>query len=177
MKWKAIMDFDFKAVLRTVAPGIATALGGPLAGMAVAAIGNALGLDAPTQEKISHALAGATPEDMLKLKQADQAFTLQMKKLEIDLVQINEADLDSARKREAAVQDRTNRNLAYTIVGAFIALVGATLMGVTRVDSVLAGTLVGYLSAKCEQVLAYYFGSSRGSERKTELLAAAQPVK
>ena len=171
------MDFDFKAVLRTVAPGIATALGGPLAGMAVAAIGNALGMDQPTQDKISAALAGATPDDMLKLKQADQAFTLQMKKLEIDLAQLNEADLDSARKREAAVQDKTNRNLAYTIVGAFIALVIATLMGYARVDSVLAGTLVGYLSAKCEQVLAYYFGSSRSSDRKTELLAQAPAIR
>jgi len=171
------MDFDFKAVLRTVAPGIATALGGPLAGMAVAAIGNALGMDQPTQDKISAALAGATPDDMLKLKQADQAFTLQMKKLEIDLAQLSEADLDSARKREAAVQDKTNRNLAYTIVGAFIALVIATLMGYARVDSVLAGTLVGYLSAKCEQVLAYYFGSSRSSDRKTELLAQAPAIK
>jgi len=171
------MDFDWKAVIKTVAPGIATALGGPLAGMAVAAIGNALGMDQPTQDKISAALAGATPDDMLKLKQADQAFTLQMKKLEIDLAQLNEADLDSARKREAAVQDKTNRNLAYTIVGAFIALVIATLMGYARVDSVLAGTLVGYLSAKCEQVLAYYFGSSRSSDRKTELLAQAPAIK
>ena len=171
------MDIDFKAILRTVAPGIATALGGPLAGMAVAAIGNALGMDQPTQDKISAALAGATPDDMLKLKQADQAFTLQMKKLEIDLAQLNEADLDSARKREAAVQDKTNRNLAYTIVGAFIALVIATLMGYARVDSVLAGTLVGYLSAKCEQVLAYYFGSSRSSDRKTELLAQAPAIR
>jgi len=171
------MDFDWKAVIKTVAPGIATALGGPLAGMAVAAIGNALGMDQPTQDKISAALAGATPDDMLKLKQADQAFTLQMKKLEIDLAQLSEADLDSARKREAAVQDKTNRNLAYTIVGAFIALVIATLMGYARVDSVLAGTLVGYLSAKCEQVLAYYFGSSRSSDRKTELLAQAPAIR
>ena len=171
------MDFDFKAALRTVAPGIATALGGPLAGMAVTAIGNALGMDQPTQDKISAALAGATPDDMLKLKQADQAFTLQMKKLEIDLEQINESGLDSARKREAAVGDHTNRNLAYTIVGAFIALVIATLMGYARVDSVLAGTLVGYLSAKCEQVLAYYFGSSRSSDRKTELIAQAPAIK
>jgi hypothetical protein len=29
------------------------------------------------------------------------------------------------------------------------------------------------LSAKCEQVLSYYFGSTAGSARKTELLAAS----
>ena len=42
---------------------------------------------------------------------------------------------------------------------------------------VLAGTLVGHLSAKCEQVLAYYFGSSRSSDRKTELLAQAPAIR
>ena len=63
------------------------------------------------------------------------------------------------------------------MVGAFIAMVGATLAGFAKVESVLAGTLVGYLSAKCEQVLAYYFGSSKGSEQKSALLAAANPPK
>jgi len=167
----------FFANAQTGAPGIATALGGPLAGMAVSAIGNALGIDQPTQEKISAAIAGASPEDMLKLKEADQNFAVQIKKLDIDLAQIEESNLDSARKRESAVGDKTNRNLAYVIVGAFVALVATTLLGYTQVDSVLAGTLVGYLSAKCEQVLAYYFGSSRSSDRKTELLAQSPAIK
>jgi len=55
-------------------------------------------------------------------------------------------------------------------------LVGATLLGAAKVDGALAGTLVGYLSAKAEQVLAYYFGSTAGSARKTELLAQSAPI-
>ncbi len=37
----------------------------------------------------------------------------------------------------------------------------------------LAGALVGYVSAKAEQVIAYYFGSSSGSEQKTEIMGKA----
>lgn len=85
--------------------------------------------------------------------------------------------MKSARDREASVRDNTNRVLAYTIVGAFVGMVGTALLGYAKVDNVMAGTLVGYLSAKCEQVLAYYFGSTAGSARKTELLAASTPSK
>ena len=85
-------------------------------------------------------------------------------------------DRDSARDREIGVKDSTNKILAFVIVGAFVCLVASTLLGYAKVESALAGTLVGYLSAKCEQVLAYYFGSSRGSAQKTELLARAPAI-
>ena len=67
--------------------------------------------------------------------------------------------------------------LAYVIVGSFVAMVGGALLGYAKVDSALAGTLVGYLSAKCEQVIGFYFGSSKGSEDKTLLLAQSTPPK
>ena len=85
-------------------------------------------------------------------------------------------DRDSAREREIGVKDSTNKILAFVIVGAFVCLAASTLLGYAKVESALAGTLVGYLSAKCEQVLAYYFGSSRGSAQKTELLARAPAI-
>jgi uncharacterized membrane protein YeaQ/YmgE (transglycosylase-associated protein family) len=86
-------------------------------------------------------------------------------------------DRDSARNREVQAKDNTNRILAFVIISAFIGMVGATLMGWTKAETVLAGTLIGYLSAKAEQVLAYYFGSTSGSNRKTELLAQAPSIK
>jgi hypothetical protein len=140
--------------------------------MAVTAIGNALGVPEPTQESIQQALAGAKPEDLLKLKQADQQFVKDMKALDVDLEKIAAGDRDSARKREAVVGDKTTRNLAYLVVGAFVGVVITTLAGWSKVDSVLAGALIGYLSAKAEQVIAYYFGSSAGSKGKDETIKA-----
>lgn len=86
-------------------------------------------------------------------------------------------DRQSARQREIAVHDTTPKILAFSVVGGFlsmtIALIGTALLGY-KIDPVsmgLIGTLVGYLSAKSELVLAYYFGSSSGSDKKTELLS------
>jgi hypothetical protein len=171
---------DWKQIISTVAPWIGTALGGPLGGMAVTAAASALGLSDKTTDALKNAISGATPEQMLALKNADNDFAIKMQALGFqhveDMEKLFVGDRDSARKREMAVQDKTNRNLAYIVVGAFLALVGSTILGYAKVDSVLAGTLVGYLSAKCEQVLAYYFGSSKSSDRKTELLAQSPAV-
>lgn len=170
---------DFTQIIKTIAPTVASALGGPLAGAAVFALGSILGIGEPTQDKIKDAIESAqmTPAQVAQIKALELQYQNDEKERAFKYAELEFKDIDSAREREAKVQDHTNRNLAYTIVCAFVALVGATLIGYTKVDSVLAGTLVGYLSAKCEQVLSYYFGSSRGSERKTELLAAAPAVK
>jgi hypothetical protein len=40
-----------------------------------------------------------------------------------------------------------------------------------RAESTIAHAVSGYLSAKAEQVTAYYFGSSAGSKAKTDLMA------
>jgi hypothetical protein len=68
-------------------------------------------------------------------------------------------------------------SLAILIVSAFIGVVIATLGGFAVIDSVLAGTLIGYLSAKAEQVVNFYFGSSAGSQRKDEMIHNSTPIK
>lgn len=169
------MNFDWKPLVRSIAPAIATALGGPLAGLAVNAIGAAvLGRDDASETEIAAALQGAKPEDLLKLKEADNAFRLKMQELGVDLERIAAQDRDSARTREATVGGMTCPVLAFAIVGGFLVLVGWLVSnGVSKIDAAsmgLVGTLVGYVSAKAEQVVAYYFGSSAGSARKTEQL-------
>jgi xanthine/uracil permease len=166
---------DWKAVIGTVAPWIATALSGPLGGAAVTAAADALGLSDKTESALKQALSGVTPEQMLALKNADQAFQIRIEELGISREQLSFQDRDSARKRESTVGDKTNRNLAYTIIAAFIAMAIGTLMGWAKADSVLAGTIIGYLSAKAEQVLSYYFGSTSGSAEKSRLLAQSVP--
>lgn len=165
--------------LLKIAPTVASALGGPLAGIAVQAIGSALGWQDATKDKVTDLLQSGnlTGEQMAAIKVAE----LELKKHESDngfrFAELEIRDRESARAREMATKDNVNKVLAYTVVGAFLAMVGASLLGWAKVDSALAGTLVGYLSAKAEQVLAYYFGSSKSSDRKTDLLAQSGPVK
>lgn len=169
---------DFKSIIGAIAPTVATLLGGPLAGLAVDAIGNALGMDAPTVDKVEDIFTKGqlTGDQIIAMKQADQALVVKLKELDIDLAKIDVADRDSARRREVDTKDNTNKILAYIVTLSFIFVLTGVLFGGMRVESALAGSLIGYLSAKAEQCMSYYFGSSRGSADKTALLAKAEPI-
>lgn len=166
---------DWKSIVGTVAPTIATALGGPLAGLAVKAIGGVFGLgDGASDEDVAAAVRGATPEQLLALKKADQDFAVKMRELDIDLERIAAGDRDSARRREAAIGGLINPTLAGLVLIGFFATVGAVLSGEVNLSGeagAVIGTMIGYVSAKAEQVVAYYFGSSAGSKAKTDLMA------
>jgi len=173
------------------APGIATILtatgvGAPIGAAvgAVGALGRAFGLGSSAKPEDVLAAISTDPEIRLKAMIAENDHKAEMGRQEISRLTISLeetkallVDVQNAREREKVVKDNVNKVLAYSVVGAFIAMVGGTLLGYAKVDSVLAGTLVGYLSAKCEQVLAYYFGSSKGSDKKTDLLSKAEPIK
>lgn len=162
--------------LKAIAPTVASALGGPLAGIAVSALSAAMGVDPAKVTDVIQS-GNLTGEQIAAIKVAE----LQLKQHESDngfkFAELEIRDRESARAREMATKDNVNRNLAYIIVFSFIGMIAATLGGFTHAESVLAGTLIGYLSAKAEQVLAYYFGSSKSSDRKTELLSKAPAIK
>lgn len=163
-------------LVRTVAPSIASAVGGPLAGMATRAISEALlGKPDGTEQELTEAAAKATPEQLLALKQAENEFSVRMRELDIDLERIANADRDSARQREVKTGDWMPRVLAFVVVGGFMLTVFLVLLGHVEgmKDPLMAttvGTLIGFVSAKCEQVVAYYFGSSAGSKAKDEAM-------
>ena len=169
-----------KDILGMVAPTVATALGGPLAGMAVKAVSGALlGRDDGTPEEVAAAIQGATPEQMVALKKADTDLKVQLKSLDVDLERIAAGDRDSARKREVDTGDVwTPRVLASITIGGFLGATYMVLSGAVEglkdpVASVLIGTIIGYVSAKADQVVGYYFGSPASSARKTDAMESA----
>lgn len=173
---------DFTTIVRTVAPWIGTALGGPLGGMAVEAAANALGLGEKTTEALKSAISGATPEQMLALKQADQAFSLQMQALGFkqisDMEAITAGDRDSARKMQIASPSFVPALLTCFVVGAFTAtLVLLLKYDVPMTNRDIVVYMIGQLSGGFTTALAFWLGTTRDSGRKTELLAQAPSVK
>ena len=179
---------SFIDVVKKAFPFISAAasLGGPIGIMAAAVVGKAIGADKapdPTPDGVANAIAAAIgdPAQRAALVKAEQDFQLQMAELgyknAADLEATAEEDRASARNREIQVKDWMPKLLGSGVVAGFLASVFLILSGRAKVDSVLAGTLIGYLSAKSELVLSYYFGSSAGSDRKTEIIANgnAQP--
>ena len=162
------MANDFLGILKSVAPGLATALLGPLGGMAVTAIGSALGVSEPTQEKIQQALSGATPEDLLKVKQAEQQFQKDMRALDIDLERISASDRDSARKMAVETKAWTPAVLSWLIIIATLGLEGYILVnGVpAQVNDLVAGRILGTLDMAFMTVLTFWLGTSNSSRNK-----------
>jgi hypothetical protein len=174
------MAFDWKNIVGAVAPSLAAALGGPMAGLAVKTLSNALlGNENGSEAEISAALNGANNDQLVRLKEADQNFAVQMKALDIDLERINKEDRDSARKREVNTGDVwTPRVIGFLTLGGFLWAVffvlSGQVQGLTDPVSVgMIGTLIGYISAKADQVVSYYFGSSAGSAKKTDAMSDA----
>ena len=173
---------DWKAILGAVAPTLATAIGGPFAGMATKAIaGVLLGKEDATQDEISVALSGATPEQLVALKKLDADFAVRMKELDVDLDRIQAADRDSARKRQMATGDHTPQRLAYLYAAAFFAVIGfqCWLAYEQKEIPVMIGKtldmLLGVLTAMVLGSKEYFFGSSSSSAKKTQLLADNAP--
>ena len=160
--------------LKQIAPTIATAMGGPLAGMAIKAISEALlGKPDGTEEELAQAATKATPEQLLALKKAENDFALQMRELDIDLERIAGADRDSARNREIKTKDWTPKLLAGGItIGYFGVLFYMLTHGLpTTGGSEAMLVMLGTLGTAFGGVMAYYFGSSAGSKEKTEALS------
>lgn len=155
-------------ILASIAPTVATALGGPFAGLATQKLISALGLAPDTSsETVMQAVAGATPEQLLALKEAERTFLLEMKKLDIDIMKLQVGDTASARQREIATADWTPRVIASLIIGLYI-VVQWYLLGHV-IDSTMREIVLrslGTLDAALGLVLGYYFGSSYGSHTK-----------
>lgn len=176
------MGVDWTTIVKTVAPWIGTALGGPLGGMAVEAAANALGVSEKTTDAVKAAISGATPEQMLALKQADQAFALQMQALGFkqvtDLEAIAAGDRDSARKMQIANKSFVPALLTCFVVGAFVAtLVLLLKFDVPTTNRDIVVYMIGQLSGGFTSALAFWLGTTRQSEDKTHLLAQSESIK
>lgn len=186
------MNDTFKklaGVLGSIAPTLATMLGGPLAGTAVAALTSAFGMsNGASADDITKVIQGGgmTPDVIAQVRARDQEHAEKIQQMGIDLAKLNAdheaamaatdaGDRDSARKREIAVRGLTTPALAWLVVGASVALGASVIAGWVTKDpaqATLVGTVIGYVFSEAKQVLAYYFGSSFGSDRKTDLMAA-----
>jgi len=164
----------FGPLLGQVAPTIATALGGPLAGVAVKTLSNALfGHENASEEQISDAMASATPDQLAAIKKIDADFKVQMKSLDIDLERIAAGDRDSARQMQRDTKDWTPKVLAFFITfGFFGALVWILVFGIPKTGMEVILMMLGSLSTAWTGVIQFYFGSSAGSKEKNSLLAA-----
>lgn len=133
----------------------------------------------PTVQGVSDAVTGlmATPEGLAKLREIDDQVGVQMKTLGIESVehleQLADADRASARAMQVEVKSKMPAVLAASAVVTFffcIYMLGFRTMPDSGHDALLI--LLGAVVATYKDVYGYVFGSSAGSDRKTEILAS-----
>ncbi len=189
------MAFEWKDVGNAIAefaPALAGVVGGAFGGGAVGTLAssgvsvllNALGLKSDAKpDEVMEAIK-ASPEAALKLKEAEIEFKVKMGEQRLEEVKANLADRGSARTREVEITKATGRRdinqyiLAWVIVSGFFGLTSLLVFKTVPQDSSgVVFMLFGALSAAFGGVTQYYFGSSKGSSEKTELLAQAEGLK
>jgi hypothetical protein len=174
------MDLDWKRVVGTVAPTLATALGGPLAGMATRAVAGAvLDRDDAAPEEVAAAVLAGGPEVLVKLREADNNFAVQLRQLDVDIERVAAGDRESARQRESRTGDTfTPRALAFLITAGFFgALFWLLVHGKPDQGGDALLVMLGSLGTAWSGVIGYFYGSTQTSAQKNELLARATGAK
>ena len=152
----------FGGLINALAPTIATALGGPVAGIAVKALSTALlGHGDGSEDDITSALSAATPEQIAAIRKAENDFRVQIKQLDIDLEKIAADDRANARNMAIATHDLTPRILALFVVVCY-GLAQYYLLTHVLDPSMreLVARVLGTIDGALMMVLSYYFGSS-----------------
>lgn len=157
------MNDVLAGLLKTVAPGLATIVAGPLGGMAVKAIAERLGVE-DTVEAVASAI------------QADPQAAQKLAEIDLKQFELHNANTDSARKMNAEIQESANaswlaKNTAYAldigIVSATIFLAWFAFMkGVPDANKELVYMALGSLITMSGTILNFHRGSSQGSKDK-----------
>lgn len=167
---------DIKTILKTAAPFLATAIGGPFGAMAAKLAAEALGQPDATPEQLPDVIAAATPEQLLALKQAEQSFQVRMTEMGFDnqqkLAALEVQDRQGARDMQTATRSRIPPTLALLIVLCWAGVQGFLFTHIIDPSMrELIARVLGTLDGALMLVLSFYFGSSHGSQQKTELMA------
>lgn len=164
----------WKKILGQLAPTLASAVGGPAAGMAVKVLSGALlGKEDGAEADVEAALLSATPDQLLKLKEADLEFKEHMADIGLDFERLAVEDRGDARELAKANMTPQIMLSALFVVGYFTIL-GLFFVGQIAVASELQQPfliLLGVVTAAVPQILSFWFGSTAGSAAKTAALA------
>jgi len=162
--------------LKQIAPTVATALGGPLAGMAVSAISKAIGVE---PEKVGDLISNnkLTAEQIAQVKLAEIELQKQAQELGLNFEKLAVDDRKSAREMQATTRSIVPPVLAALVTVGFFGILIMMLLGKVDSNNPAILMMLGSLGTAWTGIIAYYFGSSAGSQAKTDLLSKAPAIK
>ena len=175
---------DWKTVVSKLAPTVASALGSPLAGAAVFALGELLGISEPTQDKIKAVIEGGqmTGEQLAGIKALELKYKAEEEERGFRYADLEVKDVQGARDRDVDLAKTGQRNyradsmflLAVAVICGLVWIVwkdAGINEYVKGIFTLVLGRFLGYL----DNIYSFEFGSTRAGHRQTELLAQSAP--
>lgn len=160
---------NWKSIIGTVAPTIATALGGPMAGAAVKFLGSQfLGDENASEEKVADFVRQANPETLMQIKQADQEFAIQMERLGVDVFKLEVEDKKDARLQHKDSHMPSAMTVMLTIMMSSI-IAALFLVPVQEGAKEVLFMLLGIAVKEWANSLHYWYGTTRGSSDKNKM--------
>jgi len=103
---------SWKDIVKTVAPILGTALGGPFGGAAAKFIGGKLLGDPEASEaSIADYITAASPENLAELKKIDNDFDVQMKQMDVDILKIESESVTTRHKTDMVSDSWLSKNV------------------------------------------------------------------
>lgn len=158
---------ELLGILRGIAPAVATAVAGPLGGIAITAIANKFGV-ADDVQAVAKAIAG-DPEAASKLAELD------LRQFELE-----NADRDSARHmQETALnqEDKFAKHFIYWFawfwsVGSMAYFFAITFGQVPASGKDFGNIILGFLlGTAVATIISFFYGSSKSSKDKTDTIS------
>lgn len=156
--------------LKQIAPTIATALGGPLAGLAVSAISKAVGVE-PAQVQGMLTDNKLTAEQIAQIKLAEIELQKQAQELGLNFEKLAVDDRKSAREMQSTTRSKVPAMLAGAVTVGFFGIMALLLFKQIDGSNQAILIMLGSLGMAWGGIIQFYFGSSAGSMQKTELMA------
>lgn len=159
--------------LKAIAPTVATALGGPLAGAAVSAIGSVLGVDNPTKETIANLFKDGqlTQEQLGELRKLELEFQNQEKERGFKYAELEYKNQDSARQMQMSTHSKMPAVLTVMVTLGFFGILVLLFFHPELKGNEIVMIMVGQLSAVWAGCVAFYTGTTFGSANKNAMLA------
>ena len=157
---------DLLALLKGVAPALATAVAGPLGGAAISAIAGKFGV-ADTVEEVAKAIAG------------DPAAAQKLAEIDLKQFELENADRDSARHmQEVALkqEDKFAKHFIYWFawywsIGSTLYFFCVTFAPMPEGGRDFANIILGFLlGTAVATIISFFYGSSKSSKDKTEVM-------
>jgi len=162
--------------IESIAPTIASALGGPLAGLAVEAVSKAIGVD-PTAVQDTINTGKLTADQIAGIQSAELALKAKAQEMGLDFEQLAVQDRKSARDMQSNTKSFIPPLLAILITVGFFGILGGLMTGKVDSSSQALMIMLGSLGTAWTGIIAFYFGSSASSQNKDILLHQSTPAK